>query len=123
MLENISFIASVISAITALTTSIRALGKAHENATYDLKSRISTGCRLSNSGTSHSFGRSDNLLTYVVSTIIWLALSIIFALPLLSTKLTDEFDSGMVVFLIPFIMLIVSISFIWKKIFYLKKSH
>ncbi len=120
MLENIALIASVISAITAVTTSIRALGKAHENVRSNIKSGIATGCRLSNSETSKSFGSSSNLLTYVISTFIWLVLSIVFALPKFNPVWTNGFDTGLVFFLFPFVVLIILILFIWRKILYLK---
>ena len=113
MLNKISFIASVISAVTAVTTSLRALGRSRENARYESESKIRTGCRVGDYG--HQPPPRGNLRLHLLVTIIWFVLSIIFALPLLSRSFSEEGISGLYTWILLFIIIAVVNILIWRK--------
>ena len=74
MLKNISLIASVISALTAITTSFRALGRSREDdfPTHTAATRL------------------KGLLLHLFVTFVWFVLSIIFAVPLIKEHLSTS---------------------------------
>jgi ABC-type spermidine/putrescine transport system permease subunit I len=115
MLENIALIASVISTLTAVTTSLRALGKARENTRYDAESKIKTGFRTDNN-TKQPNLRHESLSTHLISTIIWLVLSIVFAAPLFIRRWSDGVDILLFIWLLPFMLLCAVLLFIWRTI-------
>jgi ABC-type spermidine/putrescine transport system permease subunit I len=116
MLENIALIASVISTLTAVTTSLRALGKARENTRYDAESKIKTGLRIGNNNTKQQNVRHESLSTHLISTIIWLVLSIVFAAPLFIRRWSDGVDILLFIWLLPFMLLCAVLLFIWRTI-------
>jgi lysylphosphatidylglycerol synthetase-like protein (DUF2156 family) len=93
MLKNIALIASIISALTAVTTSLRALGRS----------------------------RIGNLSTYLIVTIIWYGLSILFVLPLLIQKLQKK-DEWLIPWILPYVILGIILWFIWQKITHSKNQ-
>lgn len=111
MLENIALIASVISAITALTTSLRALGRSRENMTDKSVSKLKTGCRTGCSKCTGDTGRNSSLTIHLISTVIWFVLAIIFAVP----AFTDYSAKGLFLRSLPFLFLLLLILLIWRK--------
>lgn len=98
MLKTIALIASGVSALTAVTTSIRALGKSREYT-----DREDTKLRRA-------------LLLYGVVTVIWFALSIIFALPLLIRDITGISAAGIFYRALPFLSLFIILLGIWVRV-------
>jgi hypothetical protein len=98
MIENIALIASGISALTALTTSLRALGRKREN------SRDGTG------------QLRRTLRFYLMVTVIWVFLSIVFVTPVLYTKWMHEQHAGFFLMVSPFFVFIVFLVVFWKRV-------
>ena len=115
ILENISLIASVISAVTAITTSLRALGKSRENECREIKSKISTGCRVGDFQRVKKPVQTNSLIIHLISTIIWFVLSAVFAMPLFSRKWAEGLDTGPILLALPFLLLLAVIILIWQK--------
>ena len=111
MLENIALIASVISAITAVTTSLRALGRSRENMTDHNVSKLKTSCRTGCFKSTGNTDRSSSLLIHLISTVIWFILAIIFAVP----AVTDYSAKGLFLLALPFLFLLMIILLIWRK--------
>ena len=103
MLKNISLIASVISALTAITTSFRALGKSRE----DSRSGINES--------SQAKGRSKGLLLYLFVTFVWFGLSIIFAVPLIKERLSSSPNTSLLPIIVPFALVVIVCCLIWQK--------
>jgi hypothetical protein len=99
MLKNISLIASVISALTAITTSFRALGRSREDdfpagpVNRQLK----------------------DLMIHILVTIIWFGLSIVFAIPLIKERLSSSPDTSLLPLIIPFSIVVIVCCLIWWK--------
>ena len=115
MLENIALIASVISALTAVTTSLRAVGKSREDARYDMASKIKEGCRTGNCGESRPL-KGRGLLLYFITTMIWFVLSVIFIVPVVINSMQDNRDIRLFLWVLPFLALVILLGFIWRKI-------
>jgi hypothetical protein len=98
MLKTIALIASGVSALTAVTTSLRALGKSREYADRDNK----------------MLRRA--LFLYGMVTAIWFALSIIFALPLLVRDADGISALGIALRLVPFLSLFFILLCIWLRV-------
>jgi peptidoglycan biosynthesis protein MviN/MurJ (putative lipid II flippase) len=98
MLENILFIASIISALTAVTTSLRALGKKRE----------------SSGGGKNGLRRV--LHVYLFVAIIWSFLSMIFAAPILYKKWVNEQIAGLFLPVLLFFVLFIFLVVFWKKV-------
>jgi hypothetical protein len=113
MIENIALIASIISAITALTTSLRAIGVSKELARQKREDLIQTGCRL---GGNRPASQRQCLSMYLLSTVIWYCLSIAAAVPSVNIIRTEHGTAFVLAVLIPFVVLILIISFIWINI-------
>ena len=96
MLKNISLIASVISALTAITTSLRALGKSREDSR--------SGTVVSN----QAAGRFKGLSVHLFVTFTWFGLSIIFAVPFIK-------DTSFLSLIAPFALVIIICCLIWWK--------
>ncbi|MBI5408270.1 MAG: hypothetical protein HZA14_02780 [Nitrospirae bacterium] len=112
ILENIALIASIISAITAVTTSLRAMGKARESAQDEL---IKTGCRTADYRGGEKKARMGGLFQHFISTVIWFILSVVFAAPLLIQKWKTQKDAVLFFWCMPFLLLIVLLWLIWRK--------
>ena len=99
MLNNISLIASVISALTAITTSFRALGRSREE---DFPAGPA-GLRL------------KALMIHILVTIIWFGLSIIFVLPMIKERLSNIPDASFLPLILPFALVVIICALIWRK--------
>ena len=116
MLKNIALIASFISAVTAVTTSLRALGKSRENLRDEIVSKIKTGSRTGNLKTLHPSSEKDSLLIYLIVTAIWFILSVIFSLPLYVGRWENGIDVRFFLWTLPFVALIIVLCLIWRKV-------
>ena len=99
MLKNISLIASAISALTAITTSFRALGRSRED---DFPNNTS-GSRL------------KDLALHLFVTFVWFGLSIVFATPVIREFLSNTSDISLLQFISPFAIVVIICSLIWWK--------
>ena len=99
MLKNISLIASVICAFTAITTSLRALGRSREE----------------DFPTSQIGSRVKDLLLHLFVTFIWFGLSIIFIVPLIRERLSHGPDTSLLTPISPFALVVIICSLIWWK--------
>ena len=113
MLENIALIASVISALTAVTTSLRAVGKSREYARYEMLSKIKSGCRT---GTGQPLKKGRGLLIHFIVTVIWFVLSIVFVIPFIIHGLQSNKGTWLFPRILPFLLLLILLCFIWRKI-------
>ncbi len=121
MLENIALIASLISALTAITTSLRALGKSHENSRYELEYAAKAGCRIADYKANQSTAHQRSLLLYLVVTVIWFVLSVIFAAPFFIRNWSNRIDITLILSILPFLLLIIVLWLIWLKIMHPKR--
>ena len=96
MLKNISLIASVISALTAVTTSFRALGKSREEDFPAGPAAL----------------RLKALMLHLLVTVIWFGLSIIFAVPLIRERLVN---ASLLPLIAPFALVMIICCLIWRK--------
>ncbi len=115
MLENIALIASVISALTAVTTSLRAVGKSREDSRSDMMSKITEGCRIGSCRKNGSL-KDRGLLLYLISTMIWFLLSVIFIVPVVANSLHGSRDVRLFLWISPFLALVILLGFIWRRI-------
>jgi hypothetical protein len=115
MLKNIVLIASIISALTAVTTSLRALGKSRENSRIELEARMKSGCRVGNYKGMGIKTKINSLLIHSISTFIWLTLSIIFFFPTLIHKWSHREYIWIIGSFMVFIAVITLILIIWWK--------
>jgi hypothetical protein len=113
MLEKISLIASIISGITAITSSLRAVGASREFSRNEAVSKVKTSCRVGASSPSLTVSQRSNLKLHIFVTAVWYFLSVIFALPYYSLHWTGEIDAGILLLASPFIILAVIILVIW----------
>lgn len=120
MLNNLALAASIICALSAVSTSLRALGVSRDHARYDLDAKIKTGCRISEYKSAPLAPKRGSLRLHLFVTIVWYALSVIFALPLLIQGPSGRGDNGLLLWLLPFILLAAVLWFIWRAI---KKSR
>ncbi|GBD95306.1 hypothetical protein BMS3Abin06_00171 [bacterium BMS3Abin06] len=116
MLENIALIASAISALTAVTTSLRAVGKSREYARCETLSKIKTGCRTGSCKTGQPLKKGGGLLLHFIVTVIWFVLSIVFVIPLIIHGLQSNKDTWLFFRILPFLLLVILLCFIWRKI-------
>ncbi len=99
MLKNISLIASVISALTAITTSFRALGRSREE---DFP--------------AGPFGlQLKDLRIHILVTVIWFGLSIVFAIPLIKERLSSSPDTSLLPLIVPFALVVIVCCLTWWK--------
>ncbi len=115
MLEKISLIASIISGIAAITSSLRAVGVSREFTRNESVSTIKTSCRVGNASPSSASQRSNLKLHFFV-TVVWYVLSVIFALPYYAQYWTGTVETGILLLVSPFIILTVIIMFIWTRV-------
>lgn len=116
MLETILQIASVVSAVTAVTTSLRALGKSREYSRYELEA-LKSRARLSHIEINQSPSLQKQLSLYRVVTLIWFVLSIIFAMSLLILRWKTQKDIWVLLLkLLPFLLLGIVLWLIWRRI-------
>lgn len=91
-------IASIISALAAVTTSLRALGESREYFQQE----------------PHVVRKT--LLSYFAVTIVWFILSIIFIIPILIQRETDGKDVRLFIRVLLFMLLGFILWLIWRKI-------
>ncbi|MBI5058059.1 MAG: hypothetical protein HZB61_15725 [Nitrospirae bacterium] len=114
-MENIFLIASVISALTAVTTSLRALGKSREYARDNSKSDIQDSCRIAGCGKQET--KSPGLWQHILVTAIWFVLSVVLALPSIIQRWQTHKGSALLLWVPPLLLLIVLLWYIWRKVF------
>jgi hypothetical protein len=114
MLENISLIASIISALAALTTSLRAVGKSREFSRYGIET-VKPVCHASNYYGKQPASARKKLSQFFLVTVIWYALSIIFAVPFYIKRWPDKIDVRLTLWFLPFLLLSIVIWIIWRK--------
>ncbi len=116
MFETIAIIASIISAVTAVTTSLRAMGKSCEYSRYELEA-LKSGSRLSDIEVNHLPIPKKQLSLYRVVTIVWFVLSVIFAAPLIVLKWESQEKMWLLMLeLLPFLLLGIVLLSIWRRI-------
>jgi polyferredoxin len=116
VLKNISLIASVICGLTALTTSLRALGKSREEDRRDIETLIKTSCRVSSSNKRQENTARGSLLIYLVVTIIWFLLSVVFISPYIYEFWMDGKINAVILWLSPFLLLTIALMIIWQHV-------
>ena len=116
MLEKIALIASIISGITAITSSFRAVGAAREFSKNENVLKVRTSCRVGSTGPSSTISQRSNLKLHVFVTAVWYFLSVIFALPFYSLSWTGGIDTKLLLLASPFIILAVLILIIWSRV-------
>lgn len=116
MLEKISLIASIISGITAITSSLRAVGASREFSRNEAVSKVQTSCRVKTTCMSSTVSQRSNLKLHIFVTAVWYFLSVVFALPYYSLYWTGEVDVGLLILASPFIVLAVIILVIWTRV-------
>jgi hypothetical protein len=99
MLKNIPLIASIISALTAITTSFRALGRSRED----------------DFPTGPVSRQLKDLMFHILATIIWFGLSIVFAIPSIKERLSSSPDTSLLPLIVPFTMVVLVCCLIWWK--------
>ncbi|MDO8281725.1 MAG: hypothetical protein Q7U10_03735 [Thermodesulfovibrionia bacterium] len=114
-MENISLIASIISALTALTTSLRGLGRFREESALDIET-LKSDARLSGIKAEPVQSSNRNFFIYRLSTFIWFMLSILFAIPTLLRYREESYSLGIMIWASSFILLAVVLLLIWRKI-------
>ncbi|MBI4826661.1 MAG: hypothetical protein HY807_09640 [Nitrospirae bacterium] len=114
-MENISLIAAIISALTALTTSLRGLGRTREEAAPDIEV-LKSDARLSDIKSEHHSSSNRNFFIYRLSTFIWFMLSILFAIPTFIRYREESYRLGIMIWTSSFIALAAVLLFIWRKI-------
>lgn len=98
MLGKISLIASIISALTAVTTSLRALGRSREYSglePHELQKKLSV---------------------FRLSIIIWYVLAVVFAVPFLAGKWTEQKYAGLFLWILLFLVLWFILRIIWRRV-------
>jgi hypothetical protein len=117
MIDQIAIVASVMSAITAVTTSLRALGKSRELQREELESRIKTSGRVSGRGPGIKIAQSKNIFLHLVVTIIWIALSIACISLLWIPAGLPRTETSLLPWISAYIILILIICLIWFQVF------
>ncbi|HDZ62698.1 MAG TPA: hypothetical protein ENH40_06100 [Nitrospirae bacterium] len=97
LIDNILLIASFICALSAVTISLRALGKSREYLGGELQKL-----------------RRD-LSIFRTSTIIWYVLSFLFVVPVLAERWAAQVYAGLVFWAVFFLVLLLVLWGIWNK--------
>jgi hypothetical protein len=116
MLEKIAVIASVICALTAVTTSLRALGKSREQSRYETVSKLVTSSRVYGYTAHRPETTRKNLFLHLAVTIIWFILSLVFSAPLLIQRWAREKDIMVFLWVLLFVCLGIILWFIWRRV-------
>jgi hypothetical protein len=115
MLENIALIACVISALSAVTTSFRAIGVSKEFSRCHSEDALRTSCRIAGDPAKQPVPQRSSLRLHVSVTIIWYVLSIIFSVPFFMNKIESDREMWLFIWISAYLLLIMLISFLWKK--------
>jgi hypothetical protein len=116
MLENIALIASLISALAAVTTSFRAMGVSREYSRSGLAAALKTSCRIGSRSANQPVPQRSSLRLHLLVTVIWYMLSIIFSVPFFIQKMESDRGMWLFIWISVFLLLIILISLIWKKV-------
>jgi hypothetical protein len=114
-MEKISLIASIICAVTSLTTSLRGLARSREFTDHDIEA-LASSARLPGIKTKQSFSSSHNPFIYRTSTLIWFLLAVAFAVPTLVRLLSEGDEIGILIWLLSFGLLAAVILLIWRRV-------
>jgi hypothetical protein len=120
MLENIALIASIISALTAVTTSLRAVGVSQEYSRCEMEEKLKNSCRIGSRGVNRPATQLSSLRLHLAVTAVWYFLAIIFSVPFFIQKIQSASSIWLIFWLLSFLLLVVVICLIWKKA--MKKS-
>jgi hypothetical protein len=112
MLENITLIASAVSGLAAVTTSLRAIGVSREYSRTERESQVKSSCSVGCSKPAPPASQRSSLKLHLFVTAVWYILSVIFALPSLTGQ---ETGSGLILWLLPFVLLAAVLIVIWHK--------
>jgi len=110
--EKILLAGSIIAGITALTTSLRALGMSRREKLLQEIERLRTGSRLGNIE-SRPGKRHNILFQPIASTAIWFIISVAAAIPVI--RASGE-SANIFLFISPFAILLLIVIIIWIKI-------
>lgn len=115
MLENIALIACVISGLSAVTTSFRAIGVSKEFSRHKSEAAIRTSCRIAGDPAKQPVPQRSSLRLHVSVTIIWYVLSFIFSVPFFMNKIESDKGMWLFIWISAYLLLIMLISLLWKK--------
>ncbi len=116
MLENIALIASLICALTALTTSFRAVGVSREYSKNELRAKIKTSCRMGDTDGAPPVSQRSSLRLHLSVTLIWYVLSVIFILPAALQKWSQGINVALIIGVLLYIILAAVISLVWIRL-------
>ncbi len=116
MLENISFIASVICALSAVTTSFRAVGVSREYSNHDTGQDMSAASRIGEYRHDVPPSQRSSLKLHFIVTLIWFSLSVIFIVPVVMQKWAGGSLIWLTVIGLSYIFLILLLIALWKKV-------
>jgi len=94
-MDNILIIGALIFGLTSLSTTLRAVGKSRESV-------------RDNIDTSHGRFSGENINLYLISTIIWYCISLLFLVPVIRNR--------SILFLIPHLVILLVIGLLWRHI-------
>lgn len=115
MLENIALIASTISALTAITTTLRALGVSQEYSRCEMEKKLENSCRIGSCDVTKPATQRSNLRLHLAVTAVWYFLAIIFSVPFFIQKIHSASSIWMILWFSSFLVLAVILCLIWKK--------
>ncbi|HBH62149.1 MAG TPA: hypothetical protein DDX85_10520 [Nitrospiraceae bacterium] len=115
MLENISLIACIISALSVITTSFRAIGVSREFSRHHSEDALRTSCRIEGHPAKQPVHQRSSLRLHVSVTIVWYVLSVICSIPFFINKIESHRDMWLFIWISAYLLLIILTSFIWKK--------
>ncbi len=116
MLENISFIASVICALSAVTTSFRAVGVSREYSGHDTGPDMSAASRIGEYRHDVPPSQRSSLKLHFIVTLIWFSLSVIFMLPVVMQKWEEGSMPWLTVITLSYIFILLILMALWKKV-------
>jgi hypothetical protein len=116
MLENISLIASIICGLTAITTSLRAVGTAREYSRNDAAINLKTGCRIGNLASDPPPKQRSSLKLHLIVTVIWFILSVIFMAPIAMQKVSNGDTTWSLLIILSYLLLLIIVGIIWRMV-------
>jgi membrane protein insertase Oxa1/YidC/SpoIIIJ len=116
MLENISLIASIICGLTAITTSLRAVGTAREYSRNEAASNLKTGCRIGGHTSDTPPTQRSSLKLHLIVTVIWFILSIIFMVPVVMQQWSSDDKIWFSLIILSYLVLLIMVVLIWRMV-------
>ena len=116
MLENISLIASIICGLTAITTSLRAVGTAREYSRNDTAINLKTGCRIGSHASDTPPKQRSSLKLHLIVTVIWFILSLIFMAPVAMQKFSNGDTTWSSLIILSYLLLFIIVVLIWRMV-------